>query len=303
MLADAVGAEIADGTIENWLLEGVENAVTPANEAIAEKLHAARVLHVDETGARVAGRLHWVHSASTKKATHYHVHQRRGREGIAAGGILPSFKGVLVRDGYQPYWTTATRHALCNAHHIRELRSLQQRGHPWAAVMMQVLLDANRLVHEARGDPLTASRRAVITRRYRSAVAAGQAFIRHRRKDPIGNQRARNLLRRLQVYETETLRFAREPDVPFTNNLAERDIRMVKLQQKISGGFRTEHGAMAFLSIRGYLSTCRKNGVTALQGLRLALDGRPFIPRRRNPVTQARGVRTRRDGRSRGEWT
>ena len=279
VLHDTLGTEIAEGSIERWIGSTAAGPVVMAHQAIAAKLRQAALLHVDETGVRVAGQLHWIHSASTTRATHYHVHKRRGREGIAAAGIVPGFSGTVVRDGYQPYWDmTAGEHALCNAHHLRELRALHERGHGWTGTMIQVLLDANRQVHEARGAPLPGAQRAVITRRYRAALHDGERFIRHRRADPLGNRRARNLLRRLQGYEAETLRFCREPGVPFTNNQAERDIRMAKLQQKISGGFRTEHGAASWLTIRGYLSTCRKNGITALQGLRLALDGRPFIP-------------------------
>ena len=278
VLQDTLGAKIADGTISSWMLESVAKKILPATATIAEKLRVANVLHVDETGARVEGRLHWVHSASTPLATHYHLHKRRGVEGIAAGGIVKDFQGVLVRDGWKPYWEMGATHALCNAHHLRELKALEERGYPFTTELAKVLLDALDKVKAVSGQPLSPSQKGLITKRYRVSIQQGYLFLEGRKTDPIGNKRAFNLLRRLEKNEGETLRFCREPNIPFTNNQAERDIRMVKLQQKISGSWRSEQGASAFLNIRSYLSTCRKNGVTALQGLRLALAGDPFIP-------------------------
>jgi transposase len=219
----------------------------------------------------VNGKLGWVHSAGGAGATHDSFHRRRGVEGTAASAIVPGFEGVLVHDGWAPYRRFDTTHALCNAHHLRELNALDERGQRWPAQMRTALLDALDQVHHSSGRPLSAGRRAHICRRYRAALRGGATeWPSHEKADPVGTRKAKNLLRRLEKYEVDVLRFTTDPLVPFTNNLAERDIRMVKLQQKISGCWRTERGIRAFLTVRSYLSTLRKNDVNPLRGLELA---------------------------------
>jgi transposase len=279
VLSDVCGATISAGTILTWVRSVAEESVAPAVDEVAALLHAADVLHVDETGARVNGKLGWVHSAGTAGATHYSFHRRRGGEGTRAGGVVPDFGGVLVHDGWAAYRGFGTTHALCNAHHLRELRALEERGQRWPAQLRTVLLDALDQVHQNRGQPLSVGRRSSLVRRYRAGLCAGQAeWPTHERVDPVGARKAKNLLHRLTMYEADVLRFTTDPDVPFTNNAAERDIRMVKLQQKISGCRRTERGIRAFLSVRSYLSTLRKNDVNPLRGLQLAMAGTPWLP-------------------------
>src|ERR1035437_351911 len=233
----------------------------------------------DETGARVNGKLAWTHCLSTSDLTLYGSHRKRGAEGMLATGVLGGHTGVLVHDGWGAYRRFGGTHALCNAHHLRELNALEERGQRWAARMREALLGALREVEATPGKRLSSAQRGQVTRRYRKALAAGKRYLRYAgTRDPLGARKAKNLLRRLTVYEADVLRFARDPRVPFTNNLAERDIRMCKLQQKVSGGWRTEAGASDFLTTRGYLSTLRKNGVNPLRGLEMAFGGNPWLP-------------------------
>lgn len=247
--------------------------IEPAREAIKEQLHQAPILHSDETGLRVEGKLHWLHSASTDKLTDYEVHEKRGKEGMDAAGILEGYQGKLVHDHWKTYFTyDECEHIACNAHHLRELIYIEkQYQQAWAGELVTLLVEIKNTVDETKLEKnhLTKEQLRVYEKRYDALITQGleqnpviiakvikgQAKKRGRTKQTP----AYNLLIRLRDYKAGTLAFMHDFSVPFDNNLAERDIRMVKVKQKVSGGFRTQEGAKQFAAIRSYISTARKN--------------------------------------------
>jgi transposase len=242
-------------------------------------LLAAAVLHVDESGLRVASRLHWLHVASTAELTFYGVHAKRGVQAMDALGVLPLCSQWLVHDHWKPYYAYQCLHALCNQHLLRELKFLAEEHHQdWAQKLAQFLRAENE---NAPDQDLSEAQFKAIHARYKRIVRAG------RRQHPrlqSGQGRSRqskaaNLLDRLEDYDLSVLAFMIDRRVPFTNNQAEQDIRMIKVQQKISGCFRTLAGARMFARIRSYLSTCRKQGHNLWQALQRGVLGKPFMPR------------------------
>jgi hypothetical protein len=220
-----------------------------------------------------------VHSASTDTLTRYTVHAKRGCEAIDDAGVLPDFTGVAVHDGWAPYRNYGDAdHALCDVHHLRELQAAAEAGHSWPLAMSCLLLDTKDLVAQALGagaQRLGSDALANLADCYASVIAMG-----HEQHPPVEGKKtkAHNLLLRLQRDQVDVLRFAHDLRVPFGNNQAEQDIRMVKLQQKISGCWRTAEGAERFLAVRSYISTTRKNHIAALGALRQLAAGTPWLP-------------------------
>lgn len=272
LLSDWLGAPVSTGTLAAFIAAGAEDLAGFLDDVRAQ-IRGSEVVHFDETGARAGGRLRWFFSASTSRATIFSVHEKRGYDGLNDAGVLPEFSGIAVHDGFKPYreYTNVT-HALCNVHHLRELQGIieQANGDPrqdWAVRMDKFLRKLQMLVANARDcglerfDPPHLAR---ITTAYRHIITLGHATNpastrRTGKRGKIGQSAARNLLIRLDNDQDAVLRFAHDFRVPFDNNQAERDIRMIKLQQKISGCWRTSHGAEHFLAIRSYLSTAAKN--------------------------------------------
>ncbi len=263
-------------------LEGTE-------EAIKEGLRRARVSHFDETGLRVEGEGMWVHVASTPELTHYAAHEKRGAEAMKRIGILPSFSGVAVHDGLSGYRRVTERclgHALCNAHHLRELRFVEEEhGQKWAGRMKALLLEIEEAVREEAAcgrRTLRPERAREFEVRYQQLLEAGLAAnpppLRTGKRGRPKQSKGKNLVDRLDKHRSEVLRFMVDFRVPFDNNQAERDIRMVKVRQKISGCFRTMEGAAMFCRIRGYISTVRKQGGNVLAALERVFVGDPFVP-------------------------
>jgi len=253
--------------------------------ATREALRQSPILHLDETGARVAGRLGWVHSASTSSLTSYLFHRRRGRVAMDEFGVLPGYRGVAVHDGWTPYRRYDATHQLCNAHHLRELRAVFEAGQGWADELSALLVATYDQVQVARAAgkcSLPPRTLYSLTRRYDELVVAGRLAnpppVRTGKQGRPSRTKAANLAERLSRYRDDVLRFATDFSSPFDNNLAERDLRMVKLQQKISGCYRTEAGATNYLAIRSYVSTVRKQGINALGALRDLFEGKPFMP-------------------------
>lgn len=259
--------------------------MTEFDEQLRQLLCKAPVVNFDETGARIAGRLGWIHSASTDTLTRYTAHAKRGTEAMDNAGVLPDFEGVAVHDGYKPYQSYEQAiHALCSGHHLRELLAAEEQGQSWASAMSCLLLDSNEQVEQAKAaglEALAADLLAELHACYRAVIALGyeqnpglaaNAHKRMKRTD------AQNLLLRLDQREHEALRFAHDFRVPFTNNLAEQDIRMVKLQQKISGSWRTDEGAKRYMRVRSYISTARKQGQRPLDVLPELASGRAWMP-------------------------
>jgi transposase len=291
LLADVLGADVATATLHTWAGQAAD-AVAAHTEAVRRQLIECEVVGFDETGTRIAGRTCWAHTACTRSLTLYQVHAKRGVQAFEAMGVLPRFTGIAVHDGWKPYKTyTDAAHALCNAHHLRELAAVTQNapaGRPetWADDLAALLADtwdeikAIRAVHpEATGFTVDTLER--LTARYEEITTAGRILHPPRTPGEPRRKRAKaaNLLDRLDTERDQVLRFAFDWRVPFDNNTSEQAIRMAKIQQKISGGWRTAHGAERFFAMRGYLSTAAKQGRNLLDAITRLFDGRgAWIP-------------------------
>jgi transposase len=281
---DLTRAEVSTATLKAWV-DAAANGLTDFDEALRALLKRSPVVNFDETGARIAGRLQWVHSASTTTLTRYVAHQKRGVQAMEAAGVLPGFGGVAVHDGWKPYRAfTDTTHALCGAHHLRELQAAAEDGQGWASAMSCLLLDVHAAVEQAKTDgakKLAKSALCDLRDCYRAVIALGyeeNPGLAESAEQRIKRSDAENLLLRLDCQQADALRFAHDFRVPFTNNLAEADIRMVKLQQKISGCWRTPQGAERYLRIRSYISTARKQGQRPLAVLSQLAAGTAWTP-------------------------
>jgi len=276
---EIIGIPLSEGTLYNF--NQAAHQKLEAFEAIAkQKLIAAPILHVDETGININGERHWLHCATNASWTYFFAHNKRGTEATESAGILASFSGVLCHDHWKPYYTyTGCLHALCNAHHLRELeRAWEQDGQQWAKQVKDFLIDVNRCVHQSNGK-LNADDSKAYWEKYRALLKAADIECpppdekdRKGKRGRLKRSKARNLLERLIDFEEDVLRFMDNVLVPFTNNQGERDIRMTKVHQKISGCFRSMKGAEIFCRIRGYLLTCRKQGVSSACAMALLFD-------------------------------
>ena len=272
VMSDWLGMPVSTGTLAAFMGRGARDLGSFLDDVHAQ-ITAAPVAHFDETGARAAGRLRWLFSASTSRATFFSLHDKRGFDGLNHAGVLPAFTGVAVHDGFKPYRDYANvTHALCNVHHLRELLGVieQAAGDPqqqWAVRMDRFLRKLQTVVGHVRDAGHDRFEPDQLTRIHN---AYGQIITLGHHTNPVNTTRigkrgliaqtpARNLLVRLDRDRDAVLRFAHDFRIPFDNNQAERDIRMVKLQQKISGCWRTITGAERFLAIRAYLSTANKN--------------------------------------------
>jgi transposase len=266
----------------------IAHQIEPSLALIKQQLINSDVVHFDESGLRVEGQLNWLHVASTKTLTYYGVHRKRGQVGMQAIGILPVFEGRAVHDHWQSYFGfEQCQHALCNAHHLRELQFiLEQYRQPWAQAMAQLLLDIKTEVDTTPLDHISLPPERLIhfEQCYDSLIAQGLKA-NPPPDNPPPKKRGRkkqsppkNLLDRLQNHKSQVLAFMSDFRVPFDNNLAERDVRMVKIKQKVSGTFRTPTGAETFCAIRSYISTVRKHGQNVIKAIHNALTGNPFFP-------------------------
>lgn len=290
LLTDRYGASVSTGTLQTIVQAGAAG-LGPFLEEVRAQLARSPVVHVDETGARAAGKLHWVHEATTKTLALYRLHGKRGQDGIDSLGVLPGFTGTVVHDGFTPYrrYSDCT-HALCNGHHLRELAAVEEQGQPWAADLARLLATLNTTVETAKEAGQAALDPAVLRRyrrRYRKLLAAGLELNpepeRTGRRGRPRQGKTRSLLLRLDRYQDDVLRFATDFNVPFDNNQGERDLRMIKLQQKISGCWRSTGGAASFLALRSYIQTARKQGHNILEVLEAAADSRPWLPAASEP--------------------
>jgi len=286
IMKDVFDCGISEGTIHKQGQKCYE-VLAPVEQRIKEKLLEAKVMHFDETGTRVKGCNYWLHVSSTKTHTYYRVHRKRGRVAMDEMGILPNYRGKAIHDGYKSYTQYPCHHYLCNAHHLRELVFIyEQFNQLWAEEMITFLCAVNNLVKQAKLDGKLALELSVI----KGLELEFQAIIDHAHKsNPIvepTNIRTRgrpkqtkplNLIHRLDVQRQQVLGFMYDFDIPFDNNLAERDIRMTKVKQKISGSFRTEEGANIFARIRGYISTLKKQALNVLDALTSAFRGNPLF--------------------------
>ncbi|NJM99943.1 MAG: IS66 family transposase [Phormidesmis sp. RL_2_1] len=277
-MSDLLGVVIAEGTLYNTRAQCTE-AIAPLEAEIAQAIQAAEVVHFDETGLRVNQHLWWLHVAATDGLTYYFVHHKRGRLAMDEMGILPEFGGKAVHDGLQSYQGYNCEHFLCNAHHLRELQYvLDHYGQGWAFHLSVLLVSVHSQVKALKAQGKTALPEedlVALSARYDAILDQGLRQNPMPLPDPTQPKKRgrpkrsipRNLLERLQTHKAAVLGFMHNFDVPFDNNQAERDLRMMKLKQKISGCFRSEQGARDFCCIRGYLSTLRKQGLDVLDAL------------------------------------
>ena len=273
------------GTVQASIGQAAQR-LTPAYERIAQAVSVAPVVHFDETGQRASARLRWLHTAATAELTWYGAHDKRGHIAMDAAGILPAFRGVAVHDGWASYREYACTHALCNAHHLRELIYLEETTQqPWTRKMIEFLRAAKKEADAAKeaDRAINDTRLTVLRRRYRTILTEGErdnprSTHRPRRRGRIKQSPAVNLLIRLREHTHDVLRFLTDARVPFDNNQAERDIRMPKLKQKTSGCFRTVAGADSFAIIRSYLATLRKQSRNVFHALTFAFHGQAPDP-------------------------
>ena len=278
--ADQLHIPISEGSIFNFNQEAYQ-LLAGFEDKAKDELAAGKLAHADETGINIGGKRHWLHGVSNNKWTLYHPHEKRGTDAMNDMDILPRFKGILCHDHWKPYYQYDCTHALCNAHHIRELtRAWEQDGQKWAKGLQSLLETINCQVIDA-GGVLDAKKSAKYRKKYRELLQQAEKEcpepIRPKKKGKRGRikkSKSRNLLERLRDYEEDVLRFMDIDFVPFTNNLSENDIRMTKVQQKISGCFRSIEGARIFCRVRSYLSTCRKHGVKFSHALELLFAGK-----------------------------
>ncbi len=286
IIEDLLGQSVSEGTLQSSLRECFDR-LEDRDDAIREAILKARLAHFDDTGFYVSGKREWLHVASTSTLSYYHHHPKRGRAAIDEIGILGGFQGTACHDSFRSYLSYGCKHALCNAHHLRELTYLQEAGHKWAAEMKSLLVEIKKSVEEAtrRGEAdLDRAKIEDFERRYEKILKKGKRVESRKprlasgKRGPKKQSKAKNLLDRMTRYREETLRFMKDFGVPFDNNQAERDLRMMKVKQKISGGFRREEGAKIFCRIRGYISTMSKQGHNVLTALKSVFAGQPILP-------------------------
>jgi transposase len=286
-MRDLFGCQLSPGTVANIVRECAAELVETELK-IKRGLRRAPVINADETGLRINKRLGYVHVASNARLTHYAAAAHRGRTAIDEINVLPRYHGTCVHDGLRAYTHyTHCRHALCGVHLLRELtyfEELSAETKAWAGPLKELLLEmkgAVARVREGGATQLANDKLASLIGSYDRLVAEGL-----RASPPLAvpeqvRKQARNLLLRVARRKAEVLRFLTDFQVPFDNNQAERDLRMIKLQQKTSGCFRSEEGARRFCRIHGYLSTMRKQGRNVMQALEGACHGQPLSLRKR----------------------
>lgn len=282
ILSDLFCIPISTGTIHKMVTECAKK-ILPIIDEIKEKLIASPIVHFDETGTRVDNKTRWVHNASNSKYTYLTVEDKRGHKGMESSGILPKYKGIAVHDCWQSYWKyDAVVHAICCAHLLRELIGIKE-NHPdqiWAQKMIDLLLDMKKQRDKAvfmSKDGLSYYYTHKFHQTYQTIIEEARELNPIPEKEPgkRGRQakgKIRSLIDRLFDNEDSVCLFIKNFNVPFDNNQAERDVRMVKVKTKVAGCFRTLEGAKNFLTIMSYLGTAKKHGISPMKALRKALS-------------------------------
>ena len=288
LFGNIFGIPLSTSTIVKMVRQCSEK-LTDAEMQLKTRMSHADIAHFDETGIRVDKRLHWVHVASDGSFTYLSLSAKRGKDGMDESGVLPSFSGIAVHDCWAPYWKYDIQHGVCCAHLLRELTGVED-NHPeqkWAKRFKKLLLDMKSKKEEAILSGKTGLSEETIReldKKYGHTLAIAYRENPIPPKDPHKQGRQKRgkvlaLIDRLRKYKESICLFIKNFDVPFDNNQAERDLRMVKVKTKVSGCFRTEEGAKDFLRIMSYTSTARKQGSNPFEAIRLAILGTPFLPR------------------------
>lgn len=286
LFEDLFGHGISAGTCINVQRYGYE-ALEDFEAGLKRAIGQSKWLGADETGVRIAGKTSWLHTLSTSSHTLFQMHPNRGRKAMDACGVLPSYEGRLVHDRYASYTCYPARHALCNAHLLRDLESvIEQTRESWAKKLQRLLLQLKKVVaaQKARGSPqLTDHRLQTFRKRYDKYVDIGLAH--HPIPEQVPGKKGRkkkgftrNLLEDLRDQAEAVLRFAYDFYVPFDNNQAERDLRMSKIKIKVSGCFRSWMGAHAFARIRSYVNTAKKQGIRPFLALKDVFEDKALVP-------------------------
>jgi hypothetical protein len=286
---DLFDINLSPGTLQNMIVRAAKK-LSPVIEEIKDALIAGAILQCDESGFYIGGQRHWLHVASTPTLTCYYPHPRRGRKATDAMGILPAFRGTAIHDFWSAYRQYQDcKHGLCNVHHLRDLTAVAENDNQfWATRFKWFLLSAKQVIEQAQlngATELPMQKVAQVERIYDQLITSA---LQANRPPPSGWPRGkrgrakktkpRKLAERLDKHRHEVLAFVYDFKVPFDNNLAERDIRMLKVQQKISGCFRSQESAKDFCTIRSYLSTIRKQGVSVWSALGSVFSGDILMP-------------------------
>ena len=290
LMKDFFDLSVSQATVVKAVQAGA-NILQPTAQDIGQAIVGSAVAHADESGMRVAKKLHWLHVLATDTLTWMGCHPKRGGEAFASLALLQLFKGVLVHDGWMPYKALECQHALCNQHHLRELTYLlEELGQAWAGDIIELLTHANHQDNLNCADGKTPSYES---QKYQSEVRDlrilyDAILVQAQAENPIAlstgkrgrskQTKATNLIGRLRDYSDDVWRFMTQPDVPFTNNLAEQTVRMPKVKQKVSGCFRTLPGAQNYCVIRSYCATMHKQGANVFESLAAAFKGTPPQP-------------------------
>jgi transposase len=286
LLGDVLGQRPSIATLVS-ITEGCAGELQAFEGAVGEALLHSDVLHVDETGYRFGGKTNWLHVAATQAHTLYRVHEKRGNKALDDFGLLTHYRGVAMHDHWPAYLQYGCEHLFCHAHHLRELTfCLEQEKSHWAAQMKALLLGLKQSVEEelSKGNQaLDAGVFAAYQQRYCKVMEQGctEHPLPHKRSLTMGRvakSKSRNLWERFDRYADEMLRFAMDLSLPFTNNVAEQALRMMRVKQKISGCFRSKGGAAAFARIRSYIDTLRKQGLCIMEHLKNATAGEAWLP-------------------------
>ena len=280
-----IAIPLSVGSLFNFNKEAY-NLLDTFDALAKEKLIHAALLHADETSINVNGKRIWLHNASNEQWTYFYPHEKRGTEAMNEIGILPNFRGTLIHDHWKPYYTyLECDHGLCNAHHLRELEwVIDNTTFAWAKTLQDLLLEMRDAVDASETNMLDRATADTYRRSYRTVLQNGllEMSVPVEAQDSDGKKkRGRqkktkelNLLERLRNFEDDVLRFMEVSYVPFTNNRGENDIRMTKVQQKISGCFKSIEGAKIFCRVRSYLLTAQKHGVTPTDALKCLFIGK-----------------------------
>jgi len=287
MFQDLFNVNLSQGTIKNVLARGA-NDLDEFTLHLKQQLIESPLNHFDETGIRLETKLNWLHVASNEQLTYYTLHKKRGKEAMDDMGILPNYLGYAVHDHWKSYYQYHCEHVLCNAHHLRELAFVEEQyEQAWATKMKQCLQGIKSAVDEAifaGKENLTTAQILGFEQYYDGILLEAKLEIpklakpERKKRGRVKKHKSHNLRNRLVEHKSEVLAFMHNFRVPFDNNLAERDIRMTKLKQKISGCFRSEVGGDIFCSLRSYLSTVKKQGINRLDALVDLFNHKPFIP-------------------------
>jgi transposase len=289
-VGDLFNMHMSAGTIVSMTKETSEK-LKGTEKKIKAAVLASDTVHFDESGMQINGDRHWVHVAVTNVVSYFMSHIKRGKEAMNDMGILPQYCGNAIHDHWKSYFSyTKSTHFLCNAHHLRELEFIHERyEHLWAKDMKDLLKEIKKRVDELKTGNISGLSETEIEdfeQRYQKIIKEGYledpAIMIDpklpKKPGPVAQSKGRNLLDRLFVYEQSVLGFMRDFNIPFDNNQAERDVRMLKVHQKISGSFRSEQGPIDYCRIMSYISTIRKNSINVIEAISSVFSGTPIFP-------------------------